>query len=323
MIHSLSQQSRKIAVLSASALSILIFASLPGYSQNLGTFRSGPIRTDREFNRSLQFLQGSGSNVICGNNVVRSRFRNSFRRRFFRDTLTNNPLIPNRLNSQQSSGRQITQTLTNDPLVPNRLNTQPFRTGASQVRRSASQSVTCQTITESDITTINQPFSNQSVNITINNGSRSARTMTTRTMASSRLVGDSIQPLSVASLPDGNYRVTSALDATDGLSDVELVSNGGRLFTFNKSGSTITGNFNDFDGASNACVIGSVDGNLVTGQVVTSNLGTNVLGRNYLDLGLTLELGEQVASDRYENSVLNLSGFSRINAGTTFPPTRC
>jgi len=69
--------------------------------------------------------------------------------------------------------------------------------------------------------------------------------------------------------------------------------------------------------------VGSVEGNIVTGQAFTEDLGANVLGRNYLDLGLALELGERTAGDRYSNSVLNLGGFSRINAGATTPPNRC
>lgn len=324
MIHSLLQQSRKIAILSASALTVLIFASLPSYSQNLGTFRSDSIRTDRNFNRSLQSLRGlgsspiSGADVICGSDIGRSR-RRSLRRRFSSDPLTHNPLIPNRLNSQQSNPQQITQTLTNDPLVPNRLNPQSFSPRASQVRRNPPQSVTCQTIRESTITTINQPLSNHSVNITINNGAPSGRTMASSDVVSNRIRS----PSAIANLPDGNYRITSALDAADDLSHAELASSGGRLFTFNKSGNTITGNLNDFDGGFSACVTGSVDGNIVTGQAFTNHQGTNVLGRRYLDLGLALELGSQVASDRYDNSVLNLNGFFRINAGTVVPPTRC
>jgi hypothetical protein len=127
----------------------------------------------------------------------------------------------------------------------------------------------------------------------------------------------------IANLPDGNYRVTSIANASNDIGIAELSNRGGRLFTFNKSGSTITGNLNDFDGGFSACVTGSVDGNVVTGQAITDDLGVNVLGRNYLDLGLTLALGEQVAGDRYSNSVLNLSGFSRINAGAVTPPARC
>ena len=318
MIHSLLQQSSKIGLLSASVLPAMIFASLPSYSQDLGTFRSGPIRSDREFNRSLQSLQSSRSEIICGNDIGRSRFHSSFRRRFASNTLTNDPLIPNRLNAQQFDNQQFPQALINDPLVPNRLNTRGFNSGFPQISRHALQSVTCQTIRGSSITTVNQPLSNHSVNITINNRSQSDRTV-----AGSRSASDSKLPLGVANLPDGNYRIISAANVANDISNAELANRGGRLFTFSKSGNTVTGNLNDFDSGFSACVAGSLNGNLVTGQAFTNDLATNVLGRNYLGLGLALELGEHVAGDRYDNSVLNLSGFSRINAGTASPPTRC
>ncbi len=157
------------------------------------------------------------------------------------------------------------------------------------------------------------------MNITINN-----RPQAVGNIVNSGAGGNGKLPLgAIANLPDGNYRLTSTPNLSNDVSSSELANSGGRLFTFNKSGSTITGNLNDFDGGFNACVTGSVEGNVVTGQAVTNDLGADVLGRNYLDLGLALELGDRVGGDRYNNSVLNLSGFSRINAGQTSPPTRC
>ncbi|MBE9060244.1 hypothetical protein [cf. Phormidesmis sp. LEGE 11477] len=355
MMNSLLQPG-KIAAVSIPAFTALIFAALPSYSQDLGTFSSGPFRTDREFNRefdrSLQSLQGLGSDVVCGNDIDRSRrfsSRSSFRRRFSSSstlthnpfipnrldarqfsnvqvsrTLTNNPLVPNRLNTQQVDSIQIAQTLTNDPLVPNRLNAQPFNDGRLQTSSGIRQAVTCQTIRNSSITTINQPLSNHAVNITINNsGAQAAPNVATSRTSGRQSASDKLPFSAIASLPDGNYRLTSATNVPNDISNAELASSGGRLFTFKKSGNTIIGNLNDFDGGFNACVTGSVNGNLVTGQAFTNDLGTNVLGRNYLDPALTLELGEQATGDRYDNSVLNLSGFSRINAGTASPPTRC
>ncbi len=335
MLDSLLQRSARIAVVSTAALATVVLAALPGYSQDLGTFGSGPFRTtsdgfdsydfdSHDFDRSLQAFQSLGPDVICGNDVGRSRY--STRRRFYTNRgyyrthpLTNNPLIPNRLDSQQIDSRPIGQTLTNNPLVPNRLNSQPASSSLAQVSRSASRTANCQTIRNSSITTINQPLSNQSVNITIN-----SRPQAVGNVANSRSGGDDKLPLSaIANLPDGNYRLTSAANLRNDVSTAELANGGGRLFTFNKSGSTITGNLNDFDGGFSACVTGSVEGNIVTGQAFTNDLGADVLGRNYLDLGLALELGDQVGGDRYNSSVLNLSGFSRINAGQISPPTRC
>ncbi len=331
MFDSLLRRSARIAVVSTTALATVVLASLPSYSQDLGTFGSGPFRrTDYGFDRSVQDLQSLGSDVICGNDIGRTRY--STRRRFYTsfytnrgrgyyrtNPLTNNPLIPNRLDSQQIGNRPTRQTLTNNPLVPNRLDSQPVDSRLIAANTSTNQAVSCQTIRNSSITTINQPLSNQSVSITINN-----RTQSTGNTANSGASGNGKLPLSaIANLPDGNYRVTSATNLRNDVSSAELANSGGRLFTFNKSGSTITGNLNDFDGGFNACVTGSVEGNIVTGQAFTNDLGADVLGRNYLDLGLTLELGDRVAGDRYNNSVLNLSGFSRINAGAATPPTGC
>ena len=338
MLDSLLQRSAKIAVVSTTAFATVVLAALPGYTQNLGTFSSGPFRrTDYDLGRSLQNLQSLGSDVICGNDIGRSRY--STRDRFYTrgyyranrgyyrtNPLTNDPLIPNRLDSQQINpqinNRLIGQTLTNDPLIPNRLDSQPLnnRLTPTSSLANAPQSVNCQTIRDSSITTINQPLSNQSVSIAVN----SNRPQASGNVANSGSGGSGKLPLSaIANLPDGNYRVTSATNLRNDVGNAELASSGGRLFTFNKSGSTITGNLNDFDGGFSACVTGSVEGNIVTGQAVTNDLGADVLGRNYLDLGLALELGDRVGSDRYSNSVLNLGGFSRINAGQTSPPTRC
>ncbi len=332
MLYSLLQQSLKTAVVSTTVLTSIFLAALPSYSQNLGSFGSGPFRIVND--RALLELQSLGPDVICGNDG--GRLRSFSRRRFYfnrgytnANTLTNNPLIPNRLDSQrtQLTGSALT-ALTDDPLVPNRLNSQSVDAGLNQVS-SSGQSVNCQTIRNSSITTVNQPLANQSVNITINSGGGQ---LARNAVSSRAATSNSSLPLSailpgrgfaIATLPDGNYRVTSAANVRNDISTAELSSIGGRLFTFNKSGSTITGNLNDFDGEFSACVVGSVEGNIVTGQAFTNDLGTNVLGRNYLDLGLALELGDRAAGDRYSNSVLNLSGFSRINAGAATPPNRC
>lgn len=337
MLYLLLQRSVKAAVISTAALSAISLAAFPSYAQDLGTFSSGPFRTvsnrpSYDFDRALS-LQSLGPDVICGSNLGRTPYRTS--RRFslgqsaYRpNTLTNNPLIPNRLDPQRISTQHINSllvspTLTNDPLIPNRLD-QTAGARLSQTSSRSDQSVNCQTIQNSSVTTINQPLSNHSLSVTINSGGNSGGAPLARNVNSSRLDSGGNLPLSaVANLPDGNYRVTSATGVRNDISTAELSNRGGRLFTFNKSGSTITGSLNDFDGGFNACVTGSVEGNIVTGQAWTNDVGANVLGRNYLDLGLALELGDRVASDRYNNSVLNLGGFSRISAGAAVPPTRC
>lgn len=332
MTHLLLQRLIKTAAFSVSAFTAFSFVALPGYSQNVHTFGSGSFHTNRQFNhefdRSIRSSQRLGSDIVCSSDIDRSRFFRPYRRHFSSSVLTNDllindPLVPNRLSNQPMSS-QLAPTLINDPLVPNRLSNQPFNSDLSQtrhtIRDNTRQVVACQTIKESSITMINQPLSNHFVNITINNGGfQSAQSVASRRSANS----SELPPGAIAYLPDGNYRITSATNVASDISNEALVSHGGRLFTFNKSGNSIIGNFDDFDGGFSACVTGSVNGSTITGQAFTDDLGTDVLGRSYLDLGLALELGDQVSRDRYDNSVLNLSGFSRINAGTALPPTRC
>ena len=117
-------------------------------------------------------------------------------------------------------------------------------------------------------------------------------------------------------LPDGNYRV---LLSSSGIGDGGVVRDG-RLFTFRKLGETVTGNFDYIDSGESACVSGTLQGNTVFGEAFTDSAGVRVLDRNYLGSGLSLQL-----SDRAEDSsaVLNLNGFSLVNAGTIAPPTAC
>lgn len=346
MLHLILQHSAKAAVISTAALTTLLLTPLSSHAQDLGTFGSGPFHSsiygpDRRLNSRYDFdrfpvdLQSLGSDVICGNDIGRTRSlirsRRFSTRRFFNrgyyysaNVLTDDPLVPNRLDAQRLDNRLLVgPAITNDPLVPNRLDSQPANLSAAELNSVSSpldQSVNCQTIRNSSITTINQPLSNQSVSITINSG----RPQSTASVPGNRSAGDGRLPLSaIANLPDGNYRVTSATDPRNDISTAELSNRGGRLFTFNKSGNTVTGNLNDFDSGLSACVTGSVEGDIVTGQAITDDLATDVLGRKYLDLGLALELGNQVGQNRYNNSVLNLSGFSRINAGEATPPTSC
>jgi hypothetical protein len=142
----------------------------------------------------------------------------------------------------------------------------------------------------------------------------------------------------VANLADGNYRFTSGRYPVD-VNQAVLQSNGDRVFTFRKTGDAIVGNFDDFHGNLSACIVGRVSGNSVTGQAYTPTTGNIVLGQTYLDSGLALLLSEEARSATYydnavydnavydnavyDNAVLNLSGFSRINAGSTIPPTGC
>ncbi|NJM96725.1 MAG: hypothetical protein HC800_05600 [Phormidesmis sp. RL_2_1] len=137
------------------------------------------------------------------------------------------------------------------------------------------------------------------------------------------LPSDAISPPMVADLPDGNYRFTSAEYPERVVSDEELLENGGTLFLFRKVGDTITGTFGYIDSEIGACLTGNLSGNTVTGQAYTDDSGSTVDGTTYLGPGSFLALGENTQGDRYEPSVLNLEGFSRINAGTVLPPESC
>ena len=135
----------------------------------------------------------------------------------------------------------------------------------------------------------------------------------------------------LAALPNGNYRVVSADFPLRVVTDEELLESGGTMFTFRKFGEDVTGIFGYIDSEIGACVAGTLEGNTVTGQAFTNDEPVS-LERNveetdenpvFLGPGGFLQLGEEVAAERYDNSVLNLAGFSRINAGTRIPPESC
>ena len=137
---------------------------------------------------------------------------------------------------------------------------------------------------------------------------------------------DNLPPLtrqarSLAALPDGNYRVASpaaiaGVDTTDAYS-------ASTLFTFRKLGDVVTGNFEYLNGDRKACIRGNITGNTITGEAYTDSGETFVLGQRYLGPSLSLALGEAVTFRRYDASVLDLNGFTRISAGTTQPPVGC
>lgn len=144
--------------------------------------------------------------------------------------------------------------------------------------------------------------------------------------ATTRFSSDNLPPLtrqatSLAALPDGNYRVASPA-AIEG-SDTTDAYSASTLFTFRKLGDVVTGNFEYLNSDRQACISGNVTGNIITGQAYTDSGETFVLSRRYLGPSLTLELGEAVTFSRYDDSVLDLNGFTRINAGKTQPPIGC
>jgi hypothetical protein len=127
----------------------------------------------------------------------------------------------------------------------------------------------------------------------------------------------------LASLPDGNYRMASAQYPVRVVTDAELLQNGGYLFVFRKVGNVITGNWGHIDHEEGACVTGTVSGNTITGQAYTNDQPTTINGKTYLDPMSVLQLGSPVSTVRYDGSVMNVASLSRINAGTQLPPETC
>ena len=127
----------------------------------------------------------------------------------------------------------------------------------------------------------------------------------------------------LADLPDGNYRMTTAEYPNRIVSDEELLTSGGYLFVFQKLGSSVTGNFGHIDHEEGACVTGTISGNTITGQAYTDDRPTTIEGQTYLDPGRYLQLGEKATDVRYDGSVMDVTGLSRINAGTRLPVTDC
>lgn len=127
----------------------------------------------------------------------------------------------------------------------------------------------------------------------------------------------------LADLPDGNYRMTTAEYPNRIVSDEELLASGGYLFVFQKVGDRVTGNFGHIDHEEGACITGTVSGNTITGQAYTDDRPTTFEGQPYFDPGRYLQLGEKATDVRYDGSVMNVTGLSRINAGTRLPVTDC
>ncbi|MEO0768101.1 MAG: hypothetical protein AAFY72_01495 [Cyanobacteria bacterium J06649_4] len=126
----------------------------------------------------------------------------------------------------------------------------------------------------------------------------------------------------LSTLPDGNYRVTTASSLNQAGNESSLVS-ASPMFTFRKQDNVVTGIFEYPDEGTNACVTGTLQGNTVSGQAYTRSGGTFVISETYLGPSLALRLGNASGGDRYDNAILDLNGFARINAGTTAPPVSC
>ncbi|MEM7797167.1 MAG: hypothetical protein AAF579_22275 [Cyanobacteria bacterium P01_C01_bin.118] len=132
----------------------------------------------------------------------------------------------------------------------------------------------------------------------------------------------------IAGLADGNYRYVSGPAAIDRVySDQELLSRGGVLFIFQKTGDEILGSYSYIDGES-ICVTGRVSGNTVSGTAYPYDGTARDLGETFATWGPATFLrvrrprGEE-GDQHYASAVLELNDFSKINAGSVLPPSSC
>jgi hypothetical protein len=133
---------------------------------------------------------------------------------------------------------------------------------------------------------------------------------------------------SVASLPDGNYRYWTGRPPAGGVvSDEELLRQGGILFLFSKKGNQIFGSYGQIDNVG-ICLSGQVSNNTFTGTAVERGDATVISAGESLipwdAAGLLRVRRGSKTGDRiqYNDATLDLSSFSRINAGRR-PPSRC
>ena len=131
----------------------------------------------------------------------------------------------------------------------------------------------------------------------------------------------------VAGLADGNYRYVSGPAEDRVYSAQELLSRGGVLFIFRKTGDELMGSYSYIDGAS-ICVTGRVSGNTVSGQAYPYDGGARDLTEEFAAWGpaafLRVRRTQGTEGERYYNSaILELSDFSQINAGSSLPPSSC
>ena len=143
---------------------------------------------------------------------------------------------------------------------------------------------------------------------------------------------------SIQNLPDGNYKFCSNPPPSRQVSDLKA----GYCFVFRKTKTRIVGNYFDSStsGEDNVCVTGRLSNNSVTGEGLQFSQGlpngmsdfsgsrlTNWDDSGYLKVAQAklLKTYEQTGYSEihYRSTVLNLSNFSRHNAGTESPPTNC
>jgi hypothetical protein len=135
--------------------------------------------------------------------------------------------------------------------------------------------------------------------------------------------------LTLATLPDGNYRYVAGAAEQRTYTEAELQQRGTALFVFRKEGTTVTGRLwpNPSTPAASYCVTGTVSENSLSGAAygATATEKETAPSEPVAIAALQLSPSAQTESGDlyYATAVLDLSGFSMINVGPILPPASC
>jgi hypothetical protein len=146
-------------------------------------------------------------------------------------------------------------------------------------------------------------------------------------VATSPTTSPESKPVSIAQLPDGNYRFWNGTATKAILSNDELIKLGGALALIHKKGNQVTAGFAYIDSDVTACVTGVVSGNKVTGQAFPDS-GATTKTMEFINVGpakfLMVRNPKPIGGKNgYSEAILDLTGFSRINLGDRAPRKSC
>ncbi|MGB3669801.1 MAG: hypothetical protein WA984_06800 [Phormidesmis sp.] len=154
------------------------------------------------------------------------------------------------------------------------------------------------------------------------------------------------------SLPDGSYRYLAGSFEYGNYTNEQLIANGGSVFLLTKLGNEVTGSLYPQLYAAAICVTGTVSGDTVTGaaypasvsamteeetdspetdspetsapEASAENTEVEESFRSYEETPLQVRQRRTIAGQPYYmGALLDLSEFSRINAGSSLAPTSC
>ena len=137
----------------------------------------------------------------------------------------------------------------------------------------------------------------------------------------------------LAALSDGNYRYLSGEAEDRVYTHEELQQRGGSIFVLKKEGNFVTGNLLPRVGLPGICVTGIASGNRVSGEAYpdgSANIaqpGDRSTSNSEQQGNEALQISQPTRTSSgglyYARAVLDLSSFSRINAGSSLPPASC